>query len=547
MLAELHVRDLALIDEVWLELEPGFTVLTGETGAGKTVLVSALKLLLGERADSTLVREGADEALVEGRFVVEDDELVVRRRVSNEGRSRCAIAGEMATVSTLADVLGPLVDLHGQHDHQALLVPARHAEYLDRFVGRKAGKAAARYRAAWEKAATARARLGDLEAALDERDQRADYLRFVLGDIDAVAPRAGEDEELAAMLPRLQHAERLAEAASAAWTALKGEHGVSDSLSEALSALSAARGLDPELDRLAEAVGELDIEAQEVASSILSYAETIERDPAALDAAQDRLHALEGLSRKYGGSLDAVIEARSKAARELETLESSEAALAKAREALEEAEAQLREAGRAWMSLRASAIEPFTASLHEAAAELALPKASFAVARTALPFERWTAEGPERLEFLFSPGLGQTPRPLARIASGGEVSRVMLALKSVLGDADSVPVLVFDEIDAGIGGKTARAVGARLAALSSQRQVLAITHLAQVAAYADHHIVVRKEEREGRVVTRVASVTGERRVAELARMLAGDVSATSLAHARELLDSVSETPSRKQS
>lgn len=535
MLAELHVRDLALIDEVWLEFEPGFTVLSGETGAGKTVLVSALKLLLGERADSTMVRQGADEALVEGRFVLDGRDVLVRRRVSAEGRSRCTIDGEMATVTMLADLLGPTVDLHGQHDHQALLSPARHVGYLDRFIGAPAHNALQAYREALADYRAARDRLAELEAALADREQRLDRLRYVIADIEAVEPRAGEDAELAAALPRLRHGERLAEAANAAWVALKEEGGASDGLSRALQALGAARGLDEAFDVFAETVTRLDIEVQELGSAILAYAEAIDHDPAALDATESRLHLIEGLARKYGGSVEAVLAARDAAVEEEAVLDAGEAGLASARDARERAAEALREAAEELLAVRGEAIDPFVHRLGEAAADLALSGATFAVARTTLPFDSWAADGPERVEFLFSSGAGEEPRPLARIASGGEVSRVMLALKGVLGDADAVPVLVFDEVDAGIGGATALTVGTRLAGLATRHQVLAITHLAQVAAAADQHIVVTKGERDGRSVTNVSPVTGEGRVAEVARMLSGGASDAGIAHARELL------------
>ncbi|MBN2248369.1 MAG: DNA repair protein RecN [Coriobacteriia bacterium] len=538
MLAELHVRDLALIDEVWLELGPGFTVLSGETGAGKTVLVSALKLLLGERADSTMVRRGADEALVEGRFIIDGEDVLVRRRVSAEGRSRCMIDGEMATVTMLAELVGPSVDLHGQHEHQALLSPARHVGYLDRFIGDEAAAARRGYTDAWDAHRTAQARLESLQSTLTDREQRIDRLRFVIGDIDAAEPRPGEDAELSAMLPRLRHGERLTEAANGTWTALKDENGASEGVSRALHALASARGLDSAFDDFAETATRLDIELQELGSAILAYAETIDHDPAALDEAENRLHLIETLTRKYGGTVDAVLEARAAAVEELALLDAGEAGLAGAQAVVEEAAEALRGAGSTLVRVRDRAVDRFVESLRAAAVDLSLANASFRVERTPLPFDSWTAEGPERVEFLFSAAAGEDPRPLARIASGGEVSRVMLALKSVLGDADSVPVLVFDEVDAGIGGATARAVGARLSELGTRHQVLAITHLAQVASAADRHIVVAKREDGGRTVTSVSPVTGEDRVAEVARMLSGGASDAGVAHARELLGSI---------
>jgi len=545
VLSELHVHDLALVEDVWLEFGPGLTVLTGETGAGKTVLVSALKLLLGERADSTLVREGAEEALVEGTFVIDGAEVLVRRRLTAEGRSRCTVNGEMATVTMLAELLGPLVDLHGQHEHQALLSPARHAGYLDRFIGEAADGARSAYQESWRSVAQARERLAAIETALADRDRKVDYLRFQLTDIDAVAPRTGEAEELEARLPRLRHGERLAAAAGTAWSALKDDDGASDSLSAAMAALGPAQGLDPALDALADAVARLDVELGDVAVSLRDYSDGVEHDPAALDEVERRLQQLKDLTRKYGPTLEDVVRMRDDAVRELALLDEGEAGLERARTEVEEAATRLRQAGDRLIAARDGAVGPFARRLAAAAAELALPHAVFEVARSPMPFEAWTAEGPERIEFLFASGQGESARPLAKVASGGEVSRVMLALKSVLGSADAVPVLVFDEVDAGIGGATALAVGRRLASLASAHQVLVITHLPQVAAYASAHVVVEKSLVGNRTVTTASPVTGDELVAEVARMLAGGASSTSLAHARELLESAADTAAAK--
>lgn len=545
MLAELHVKDLALVEDVWLEFGPGLTVLTGETGAGKTVLVSALKLLLGERADSTLVREGSDEAVVEGRFVLDGHDVVVRRRLSAEGRSKCTVDGEMATVAMLTELLGPHVDLHGQHEHQALLSPSRHAGYLDRFVGAAADEARERYQEAWRSMSDARERLASVEAALADRDRKADYLRFQVSDIDGVAPRDGEDEELKARLPRLRHGERLTGAASAAWSALKDDGGTSDSLSAAITALGQAHGLDPELDEIASVLERLDVELTEAASSLRGYTESVEHDPAALDETERRLQQLSDLTRKYGPTIAEVIAVRDRAAADLALLEEGEGALDRARAEVDSAATALREAASRLTGARDTGVAPFTERLAAAVAELALPKASFEVTRLPLEFEAWTSDGPERVEFLFASGPGESPRPLAKVASGGEVSRVMLALKSVLGGADAVPVLVFDEVDAGIGGTTALAVGRRLASLSRSHQVLVITHLPQVAAHAASHIVVEKAPSGSRTVTTARPVEGDELVTEIARMLAGDASSTARAHARELLESAAAAVAEK--
>jgi DNA repair protein RecN (Recombination protein N) len=538
VLEELHVADLALIEDVGLELGPGLTVLTGETGAGKTVLVGALKLLLGERADASTVRSGSVEALVEGRFTLDGVERTARRRVSAEGRSRCYLDGEMSTVTALAEALGSSVDLHGQHDHQALLSPATHASYLDRFIGDAARDALAGYRSAWAERAEALRERDSLAETLRDRERREDMLAFQVAEIDAVAPRPGEDDEIQARLPLLRHGERLAEAASSAFGHLKDDGAGTDRLAEAAAALHGAAGLDPALDALAEQLATAAEAIDDVGTSLRGYGEGVAYDPAALNEAEARTAALAMLKRKYGPTLADVLAARESAAEMLSALGSGEEGLRVAQARVDAADALLAEAADALGVVRREASPAFVESLGEAARDLAMPSAAFDVAFTPLDAGEWTETGPERVEFLFTSDRGETMRPLARIASGGEVSRVMLALKSVLGAADPVPVLVFDEVDAGIGGSTAVAVGRRLAALARRHQVLVVTHLAQVAAFADAHLVVEKSQAGGRPVTTVRRIDGEARVAEIARMLSGSDTVTGLAHARELLDGV---------
>jgi DNA repair protein RecN (Recombination protein N) len=538
VLEELHVADLALIEDVTLEFGGGLTVLTGETGAGKTVLVGALRLLLGDRADASTVRAGSAEALVEGRFTLDGVERTARRRVSAEGRSRCYLDGEMSTVAALSEALGPSVDLHGQHDHQALLSPSTHAAYLDRFIGDAARDALAAYRCAWADRAEAVRERDGLAEAMKDRERRGEMLAFQVSEIDAVAPLPGEDDEIQARLPLLRHGERLAEAASAAFGHLRADGAAADSLAEAASALHGATGLDPALDALADRLGDAASAIDEVSSSLRGYGEGVAYDPAVLNEAEARAAALATLKRKYGPTLADVLDAREAAAVTLAAIESGEEGLRAAQERLDVAEAALTDAAESLAAVRREASPGFAEKLRLAAAELAMPSALFDVAFAPLERAQWTEAGNERVEFLFTSDAGEPLRSLARIASGGEVSRVMLALKSVLGSADPVPVLVFDEVDAGIGGATAVAVGKRLASLARRHQVLVVTHLAQVAAFADAHLVVEKSGAGARPVTTVRRVTGDARVAEVARMLSGTDTATGLAHARELLDGV---------
>jgi DNA repair protein RecN (Recombination protein N) len=539
VLEEIHVRNLALIEEAWIEFGPGMTVLTGETGAGKTALVGALKLLVGERADSGMVRSGTAEAVVEGRFALEGGEVLARRKVTADGRSRCTIDGSMATVGELARILGPAVDLHGQHEHQSLLTSSRHAGYLDRYIGEDAETVAARYREARESFLGAAEELDRLTSRLADAERRADYLRFVLEEIEAVDPQPGEDDELERRLPALTHAEKLTASAHEAADRLRGEEGAADAIGVALDALQRVAGLDPALDALIGRLGGLAAELDDAGAEVRAYAETLEHDPAAIDEVQSRLSALSGLKKKYGPSLDLVFEVRDDAISRLAEVESGDAEIAQVRERIAAARSAFEEAADALGALRRKCSEGFTDALAEAIEGLNMSGARFEVAFERLDSDTWGPEGPDRIEFLFAPAEGEAARPLAKIASGGEISRVMLALKSVLGRADDVPVLVFDEVDAGIGGVTGLAVGARLAGLATDRQVIVVTHLPQVAAYATHHLVVDKSVVDGRTVTTVTRVEGQPRVAEIARMLSGSDTDASLAHAGELLEQVS--------
>lgn len=536
MLLELHVKNLALVEEVWLEFGEGLTVLTGETGAGKTVLVGALQLLLGERADTTLVRSGADEALVEGRFLIEGRERLVRRRISAEGRSRCTIDDEMATVSAVGDLLDGVVDLHGQHEHQALLSVPRHAGYLDRFIGAAALLGLEEYRAAFSAMREAGARVAELESALADRDRRIDYLRFQIADIDASGAYPEEDAEIEASLPRMRHGDRLTSAASTAWSFLSDDDAANQRLGDAVTALSRAAGLDPALDELASELEATLASADDIASRLRQYAENVGHDPRALDLAEERLAVLTALKKKYGDTIADVLRVRDAAAAELDGLTDAEAGLADARATLERAGLRLKEKAASLRGARAAHAGAFERALTAAARDLAFSDARFEVRLLDLPEESWGQDGPQKVEFLFTSSAGDQPRPLAKIASGGEISRVMLALKDVLGQADDTPVLVFDEVDAGIGGATATDVGRRLASLASTHQVLVVTHLAQVAAFATHQIVVEKDTTEGRSVTVARPVAEQERITEIARMLSGGITQTGLDHARELLE-----------
>ncbi|HET6497990.1 MAG TPA: DNA repair protein RecN, partial [Coriobacteriia bacterium] len=492
-------------------------------------------LLVGERADSDLVRFGESEALVEGRFAVDGTDLVASRKVTADGRSRCALDGSMVTVGTLARVLGPLVDLHGQHEHQSLLSTSKHAFYLDRHIGVEALDAAARYRSARDAHIAAGRELDRLSKRHADIERRADYFRFVVGEIDAIDPSPGEDEELETRLPALTHADRLVASVREAAGRVRGDGGAVDGLGAATEVLRRVAGLDPALDALVTRLEGIAAETEDAGAELRVYADALEHDPADLDAVQARLAALAGLKKKYGPSLALVLEAREEARAGLAQIDSGDAERAEARAGAESARAAYVDAAAALRAVRRAHAESFTAALAREFEGVNMGDARVEIAFDELDPAAWGGDGPDRVEFRFAAASGEPARPLAKIASGGEMSRVMLALKTVLGRADDVPVLVFDEVDSGIGGVTAHAVGQRLAALARDRQVIVVTHLPQVAAVADVHLVVERTIADGRGATCVRRVAGEERAAEVARMLSGSDTEASRAHADELI------------
>ncbi len=544
MIDELHVKSVALIREATLCPSSGLTVLTGETGAGKTALLSACKLLVGERADAGAVREGDGHLLVEGRVYLGADDVdghVVRRRVEAAGRGRVEIDGSMASVSELAERVGATVDLCGQHEHQRLLNVATHAQMLDAWAGDSVAAPHAAYLEAFEAAHAAAAELERVSELARTGSERLEQASFELRRIDEVDPQPGELEQLEEALPRAEHAEVLLRASESAREAVAGEGGATDALSGAIAALEEASCYDEKLSQLAEALNSSLIDIEDSASELRDYRDSVELDPEELARMQERMASLQGLMRTFGPGMDDVFARRDQAREIVEAAGDSGEAQRRARRAVEAAEAKLATCADALDAARAAAAPRFAAAVTSQMARLEMGGAALEVASTRLAREQWSAAGPSKLELMYRPGEGLTARPLRRIASGGEVSRVMLACKVVLGEADGVDTLVFDEVDAGVGGSTARALAAVLADLAKTHQVIVVTHLAQVAVMGQRHYLVSKGAGEdGRPETSLTEIEGERRVAEIARMLSGDASEISLAHARELLAEVGQ-------
>ena len=543
MLRFLGVRHLAVIDHLEVEFEPGLNILTGETGAGKSILVEAIDLLVGGRANADLVRTGEETATVQALFERPDGgEVIVRREVSAQGRSRAFIDDTLATSAALRELGASLLDLHGQHEHQALLDPADHIRHLDATLHQDAlvaGVAAAfqTWRAA--EAALDRSRLSDRE-----KQARVETATFQWQDIQKVAPAAGEDDRLVQERTVLANADKLSRLSQEAYALLyDGDESALAALAGVWKRVADLASLDPRFAPYAEQRETMKPALEDLAEALRSYASDLDASPDRLQAVEDRLAALERVKRKYGPALADVIAKQHALADELHALEASDEQLA----ALAKAEREAREAFLARATelsdVRSRAAVTLARGLERALGDLAMPQSrvDVRVAASQQP-DAWSERGVDRVEFFLSPNPGEELRPLARIASGGELSRIMLALRTLVAVPGTGRTLVFDEVDAGIGGIAADAVGARLQALGRAYQVLCITHLPQIAARAGTHFQIGKRVRGGRTSTELARLDAQGRELEVARMIAGaEVAPHVLASARELLASRRES------
>jgi DNA repair protein RecN (Recombination protein N) len=537
MLRYLAIRHLAVIDRLELEFGPGLTVLTGETGAGKSILVGAVALLVGGRASADLVRTGEEMATIEAAFESHDGrEILVRREISAQGRSRAFVDGALATSAALRELAGTLVDLHGQHEHQVLLDPASHLDVIDTYATLEVERPALRdLFTAWQ---SARAERDRFAAGQRDRAARAEFLAFQLGEIDRVNPSAGEDDELSATRQVLGNADRLQRLCADAYQALyEGDQAALASLGVVWRKVADLAAIDERFVPHAAAKDAVKAPLEDLAHFLRSYAAGIDASPARLQEVEDRLAALERLKKKHGPALADVLSKRDQLRRDLDAVEHGT-------ERAADLEAQLGAARQAFLdratavSARRRAAAPvFSRALERSLADLAMSRTRCEIRFSDAESEAsWSERGIEQAEFYISPNPGEDVKPLARIASGGELSRIMLALKT-LGSADAPgKTLIFDEVDTGVGGAVADVVGLRLQDLSRRFQVLCITHLPQIAAYGHAHLSISKSVRQGRTITRVERLDAAGRQDELARMIGGaDVSPAVRASAKEML------------
>ena len=555
MLQELRIKDFAIIDELVLSLAPGFLVMTGETGAGKSIIVDAVNLLLGERSDSSFVRAGADRAVIEGIFNVpaalreelnaflqaeglegdSPDDVLLTREVRTNGRSQSRVNGVACNLAVYREVGGMLVDIHGQGEHLSLLKPAQHLYLLDRYARLEDERLAVRdlVRQLDQVQAEIQSLLTD-EAALA---RRVDMLQYQIQEIEAANLRPEEEDELRQERNRLVNAEKIAELATEAQFALLGEAGETSAvalLGQVAILLDKLAKLDPLVEENAQLAEELSVQADELSRTIRQYREDIEYDPRRLDDIEERIEVLTRLQRKYGGSIPAVLAFAEKARAELEAITHSEERLAELREQEERLLHEIGSKAAALSQKRQRAAKELDAAIVRELGDLKMKDARFEVqiahhdhpdgcyvGERRLAFN---ATGIDQIEFFMAANLGEPLRPLVKVASGGETARIMLALKSVLSYADQIPTLIFDEIDQGIGGRIGAVVGHKLWGLSDHHQVLVVTHLAQLAGFGDAHYKVSKHVLNNRTVTRVEHLSDQGRVDELAEMLGAETS-----------------------
>ena len=534
MLTLLKIRNLALVDELAWELGAGLIGVTGETGAGKSVIVGALKLVLGERADKALIRTGEDQCLVEAVFELthtaginpileegglapcDDNQLIVRRTIG-QSASRQFVNDSPVTLALLKRLGEHLVDLHGPHDHQSLLSADRQLAMLDAYAGSE--NQLATYRETYRAWRAKHAALEELRNAENATEHEIDLLKHQISEIDAAQINPAEEQDLEDRWRRANNASRLMESAAAAISTLNGENGILDRLGELQRLVRDLEKLDPSISEKTASLETAAVELQDLEGNLADYTQELEINPAEAETLAERVNLIESLKRKYGPSLADVLNRRDNAAARLDSIENRSDKIEQLEREVAEGRKSLDTAGKTLAAARRKAAPKLAKEISSQLKDLGFKQSSFEV-----PLNSLADPGPHGLEsadFLFGPNPGEPLMPLRQIASSGEISRVMLAIKSALADQDDTPLMVFDEIDANVGGEVARAVGAKMAALGTRHQVIAITHFPQVAATASHHFVVEKEVSAGRTRSRLFPVAGETRIQELVRMLGG--------------------------
>ena len=555
MLEHLHIKNVALIKESEIAFGEGLNILTGETGAGKSMVIDSLQFALGGRAGKDFLRHGEKMASVEALFAVqssalqekleengiepeEDGSVLITRTLSETGKSVCRVNGSTVTVSMLKEIAEDLIDIYGQHEHQSLLNPSKHIRLLDRFCGAGFGDAMEEYKASFSALKEIDKQLDALMGNESQREQRMDILSFQKDEMEAAAIKAGEEEDLLEQKKRLGSMEKLmrltGESIALLYDGNDRMPSACDQLGDALSKLQEAAEYDHTLTPFADALADAYAAVEDTARELKREADKQENDPEALEQIEERLQIIYKLKRKYGGTVEAVLAFYDKVVEELDFLANSNEKVAELMAIREKEQKKLTAYAETLTARRKDTAEQVAEQIETALRDMEMKDARFHIQIDEK--SDWTADGKDKVEFLISANAGESLKPLAKIASGGEMSRVMLALKTVLVDADDIGTFIFDEIDTGVSGRTARKVGEKMRFLGGKRQILCITHLPQIAAMADSHFLIEKESDGEETTTKVTPLTEEGSVGEVARLMGGsDVTETTLAAARELI------------
>lgn len=545
MLKELRIKNLAIIDDLAVRFEGGLNVLTGETGAGKSIIVDALSLALGSRAQTDLVRSGEKEAMIQAYFEVEGDNipdlgidvsdgLILRRSLSPGGKSKAYINDTLVSLQSLVEVGKSLVDIHGQYEYQSLMHIDKHRVLLDSYGKLRDDREMVG--SLYDEVQALRGEKNDLQQKVKERARRVDLFKFQMNEIDAACLRLGEKEALIEERTILSNLSRLKELTETSYSMLYGsEDSCTERLSSVIAKVREMSSLDQSLSETLNLLESALPFIEDSAISLRGLKDKYDLEPGKLAEIGERIELIKRLERKYGEGVETILRYRDEAERELKGLELSDERLDSLEAELKEKEDILFKTALSLSEKRRKVAKMIEELVKKELKELAFSNAEF---RVDIRQESLTSHGLDRVEFMFSANPGEPPKPLTKIASGGELSRVMLALKSILADVDNLPILIFDEVDAGIGGRTAESVGKKLKKISHKHQVLCTTHLPQIASFGDFHLTINKRQRDGRVYVEVKELTGKERQDEVARMLSGKITDASLKHARELLGSI---------
>lgn len=541
MLIGLDIKNIALIEKLNIEIKEGMTVLTGETGAGKSIIIDAVNLLLGARSNKTLVRYGEEKASVEGLFIPSDDvnalleeqgiealdDLVLSRTLSADGKSVCRINGSMVSQNVLREVGACLINIHGQQDNQALLTPSKHIDFLDGYAKIDLSE----YAEIFAKRKEILKKIEALSKNEEERMERIDLLRYQVDELSAAELKIGEKEEITAEKLIIENAEKIVGAISEAYSVLYEENSAYDSISVASKALSKISGIDGKIDDISSKITDMQYVIEDCVHELRGILDGVEYDEQVLNDMEARLDMITKLERKYGGSEEAAISYLEKAKAELSDLENADETTSALTEELSKINKKLEASGEKLTEQRKAAAKKLEKEIETALFELDMPKVKFEIMINGVEYGPKGADG---VEFMISPNPGEPLKPLVQIASGGELSRVMLAIKSIINDG--IHTMIFDEIDTGVSGSAAQKIAKKLSVLSGGRQVICVSHQPQLAATADNHYVIKKQEEGERTVTRIRELSPDERVRELARMIDGDnITETAIEHAKEML------------